>query len=78
MTVMNGLQCGSDISALWGDQYDAKCIYVFPFEIGFAISNFLLDLSIILLPLPKVNPKVLESPKFSTEFISDLVLAHKR
>ena len=57
MTIMNGLQCGSDISALWStdtDVYVMKCIYAFPFEEGFAISNFLLDLMVLILPIPKV------------------------
>ena len=63
MLIMNGLQCGSNISALWTTDiniYLEYCVYVFPFETGFAISNFLLDLLIILLPVPKVCP--LRSP----------------
>ena len=57
MTVMNGVQCGSHFSMLWADvsQYIEYCIYVFPFVMGFAISNFLLDLLILALPLPKVR-----------------------
>jgi len=57
MTVMNALQCGGHISALWTTtkSVDVKlCIYAYPFEIGFAISNFLLDLLIIIMPIPKV------------------------
>ena len=57
MTLMNGLQCGNNISALWATDpaiYVQNRVYVFPFESGFAISNFLLDFFIILLPLPKV------------------------
>jgi hypothetical protein len=55
MTIMNGLQCGTHISALWNSDFLKYCIYVYPFEEGFAISNFLLDLFIILIPLPKVS-----------------------
>ena len=59
MTLMNALQCGSDISALWSTDAEepmAKCIYVYSYEMGFAISNFLLDLIVIVLPIPKVSP----------------------
>lgn len=58
MTVMNGAQCGSHFSMLWAEdvsQYIEYCIYVFPFVMGFAISNFLLDLLILALPLPMVR-----------------------
>lgn len=58
MTVMNALQCGSHISALWTtnvSDYLEYCIYAFPFVMGFAISNFLLDLLILALPVPKVR-----------------------
>lgn len=57
MIVMNAVQCGSHISALWTtnvEDYLEYCIYVFPFLNGFAISNFLLDLLILMLPIPKV------------------------
>ena len=58
MFIMNGVQCGSHLSALWATDpnvYDQYCIYTFPWETGFAISNFTLDLFIILLPFPKVG-----------------------
>ena len=58
MTLMNGLQCGTHISALWSvgaATYQEYCIYVFPFEMGFAISNFLLDFLILVLPIQKVG-----------------------
>lgn len=62
MTVMNALQCGSHVSALWTTEVSAYleyCIYAFPFLTGFAISNFLLDLLVLAVPLPKVriNPR---------------------
>lgn len=34
--------------------YLEYCIYAFPFVMGFAISNFLLDLLILALPIPQV------------------------
>ena len=58
MTLMNGLACGSHISALWTppvQNYLKYCIYAFPSLQGFAISNFLLDLLILVLPIPKVR-----------------------
>ena len=61
MTVMNAVQCGSHISALWTppvQNYLEYCIYVFPFVTGFAISNFLLDLLILVLPIPKVRTQL--------------------
>lgn len=57
MTVMNAAQCGSHISKLWTtnvEDYLKYCIYVFPFVTGFAISNFLLDLLVLVLPIPKI------------------------
>ena len=57
MTVMNALQWRSHESALWTtnvDMYLGYCIYAFPFVTGFAISNFLLDLLILILPLRQV------------------------
>ena len=58
MTLMNALACGSHISALWTppvQNYLKYCIYAFPSLQGFAISNFLLDLLILVLPIPKVR-----------------------
>ena len=56
MILMNSLQCGKKIDALWtgSDQFLIYCNYVVPYEEAFAITNFLLDLWILLLPLPKV------------------------
>lgn len=57
MLIMNGAQCGSHISTLWTtsvSDYIEYCIYTFPWLMGFAISNFLLDLMILALPLPKI------------------------
>ena len=56
MILMNSLQCGTHISALW-DGTDAFMLYcgrVQPYEQAFAISNALLDLWVITLPIPKI------------------------
>ena len=58
MTVMNALQCASHIAALWTTDtnvYMRYCIYVYPFVTGLAISNFLLDLIVLVIPLPQVS-----------------------
>lgn len=78
MTVMNALQCGSHISTLWGisiSNYLEYCIYVFPFITGFAISNFLLDLIILALPIPKVRVESDRAEIDLTYTPSDLVFA---
>ena len=67
MTIMNALQCGNNILVLWSVDlaiYVQNCVYVFPFESGFAIFNFLLDFFIILMPLPKV-PKEAVPPSMT-------------
>jgi hypothetical protein len=58
MLIMNSLQCGSHISALWTgyDVWSEYCATLSPnFEDAFSISNFILDLWILILPLPKVS-----------------------
>ncbi|KAL8830371.1 MAG: hypothetical protein Q9191_001481 [Dirinaria sp. TL-2023a] len=60
MFIMNALQCGSHISALWASTasvYVKYCTHTFPFEEGFSVSNFLLDLFILLLPIPREDTK---------------------
>lgn len=66
MIIMNSLQCGSHIAALWVgyDVWSVYCSVMSPaFEEAFAISNFLLDLWILLLPLPNVSFRVLKLRK---------------
>lgn len=80
MTVMNAVQCGSHIPTLWTsrvEDYLEYCIFVFPFLVGFAISNFLLDLLILVLPIPKVRVDFEMSRYESRLQASDLVLACK-
>ena len=60
MLIMVGLQCGSHLSALWTSVlsvYVKYCTHAFPFVLGFVISNFLLDLLILLLPVPQVKQR---------------------
>lgn len=54
--MLTGLQCGTHFSALWTgkEDYARYCHISFPYLAGFAISDFLLDLWIICLPIPQI------------------------
>ena len=69
MIIMNSLQCGTQIWALWTsvDAFAQYCLYVENYEIGFAISNVILDVWILILPLPKVCQSILDDSFASTE-----------
>lgn len=57
MFIMNALQCGRHMTALWVGPEDwlAYCSTISPkFEEAFGISNVILDVWILALPLPKV------------------------
>jgi len=47
-------QCGSHISALWDGSYLEYCTHSFPYLYGLAISDFLLDIWILVLPFPQI------------------------
>jgi len=47
-------QCGSHFSALWDGTYNTYCVYSFPYLLGVSISGFLLDIWILILPIPRV------------------------
>lgn len=49
-----GFQCGLHFSALWDGTYTEYCTISFPFLYGLAVSDFLLDIWIIVLPIPRV------------------------
>lgn len=51
---LTGFQCGTDFSAAWDGDYTKYCTLSFPYLYGFAISDFLLDIWILLLPVPRV------------------------
>jgi len=56
MVIFNSLQCGTHITALWTgpEAYELYCADNPVFEDTFSITNFILDLFIVLLPLPKI------------------------
>ncbi len=65
--ILTGLQCGTHFSALWsGALVQAQyCHISYPFLLGLTVSDFILDVWIICLPLPqvcvlRVNQRVLE------------------
>lgn len=50
-----GFQCGTHFSALWNGTYAQYCYLSFPYLYGLAISDFLLDVWILVLPVPLVR-----------------------
>ena len=51
-----GFQCGTHFAALWDGTYAQYCFLSFPYLYGLAISDFLLDIWILALPIPLVGP----------------------
>lgn len=51
---LTGFQCGTHFSAAWDGNYEKYCTLSFPYLYGFAISDFLLDIWILALPVPRV------------------------
>lgn len=51
---LTGFQCGSHFSALWNGTYFEYCPISFPFLYGLVISDLLLDVWILALPVPQV------------------------
>lgn len=49
--------CGKDVSALWGSEMDylTKCADTVRDQIAMGVSDFALDVAIILLPVPMVR-----------------------
>lgn len=52
---LTGFQCGSHFSALWNRTYLQYCTISFPFLYGLVISDLLLDVWILALPVPQVS-----------------------
>ena len=52
---LTGFQCGVHFSALWDGSYLQYCTISFPFLYGLAVSDFLLEVWILALPIPKVG-----------------------
>ncbi|KAK6948691.1 hypothetical protein Daesc_010461 [Daldinia eschscholtzii] len=53
-TFLTGFQCGTHFSALWDGSYTKYCTISFPFLYGLVISDFLLDIWILALPIPNI------------------------
>lgn len=51
---LTGFQCGTHFSALWNGTYTEYCTISFPFLYGLAVSDFLLDIWILALPIPRI------------------------
>lgn len=51
---LTGFQCGTHFSAGWDGNYEKYCTLSFPYLYGFAISDFLLDIWILSLPVPRI------------------------
>ncbi|CAG8957410.1 hypothetical protein HYFRA_00011391 [Hymenoscyphus fraxineus] len=51
---LTGFQCGTHFSALWNGTYLQYCTISFPFLYGLAVSDFLLDVWILVLPIPRI------------------------
>ncbi|KAI1124914.1 hypothetical protein F5Y10DRAFT_284705 [Nemania abortiva] len=51
---LTGFQCGTHFSALWDGTYLQYCTLSFPVLYGLVISDFILDVWIILLPIPSI------------------------
>ncbi|KUI67586.1 hypothetical protein VM1G_02813 [Cytospora mali] len=51
---LTGFQCGTHFSALWDGTYTEYCTISFPFLYVLAVSDFLLDIWILALPIPRI------------------------
>lgn len=51
---LTGFECGTHLAALWDGSYNEFCVLSFATLYGLAISDFLLDLWILVLPIPKI------------------------
>lgn len=51
---LTGFQCGTHFSAAWDGTYVEYCTLSFPFLYGYAVSDFLVDIWILALPVPRV------------------------
>ena len=53
---LEGFQCGTHFSALWDGTWHKYCHLTFPYLYGLTVSNLLLDVWILALPIPLVRP----------------------
>ncbi|MCJ1289394.1 hypothetical protein MMC34_000926 [Xylographa carneopallida] len=54
--LLAGLECGTHFSALWDGTYAQYCSLSFRYLYGLTVSDFLLDIWILALPIPIVRP----------------------
>ena len=52
--------CGINFSAWWGRHFETECVSL-DFELSFALSDFLMDVSIMAMPIPMVSPYLLRN-----------------
>ena len=48
-------QCGTHFSAFWDGNFAKECTLNIPWALGFAISDLILDLWVLALPMPRVS-----------------------
>ncbi|OTB03440.1 hypothetical protein M426DRAFT_177781 [Hypoxylon sp. CI-4A] len=71
---LTGFQCGTHFSALWDGTYLQYCTISFPFLYGLVISDFLLDVWILVLPIPGIL-RLHTTPQRKLSIIGVLLLA---
>ncbi|RWA10276.1 hypothetical protein EKO27_g4821 [Xylaria grammica] len=52
---LTGFQCGTHFAALWDGSYAEYCTLSFPFLYGLVISDFILDIWLLILPIPSIS-----------------------
>ncbi|KAI0972044.1 hypothetical protein F4678DRAFT_460874 [Xylaria arbuscula] len=52
---LTGFQCGTHFSALWDGSYAEYCVLSFPFLYGLVVSDFILDIWLLVLPIPNIS-----------------------
>ena len=72
--IMTLLICGPNLSSLWIPGGSAKCRLVYPYQMGTTISDFLLDVFILCLPIPKVSRIARSAAPIAN--VADLVSTH--
>ncbi|KAI1292914.1 hypothetical protein F5Y03DRAFT_388129 [Xylaria venustula] len=71
---LTGFQCGTHFSALWDGTYVNYCTLSFPVLYGLVISDFLLDVWILIIPIPAIL-KLHRTLKRKLSIISVFLLA---
>ena len=57
--------CGRHLSAWWSPSFQTECIHSLAFEYGFALSDFLMDVIIMAMPVPMVSPFLNRRPSLT-------------